>query len=176
MQPALPLLRHASGPGPAGGASRSKPSRPRSCACATSRASSWVCLTGGEPLPQDVAPLVRRLRREGFRVQVETNGTIDRRIQVDWLTVSPKPPGYAVRPFYYKKASEVKLVVSAELTEADVRRVRAAFPAAVPLRLQLESNTRRSLVKALELLERATKAGWPNIRLGIQLHKILRLP
>jgi 7-carboxy-7-deazaguanine synthase len=137
---------------------------------------SWVCLTGGEPMRQDVSPLVHRLRREGFRIQVETNGTIERRIRVDWLTVSPKPPGYAVRSFYYKKASEVKLVVSAELTDADVRRVRAAFPAAVPLRLQLESNTRRSLVKALELLERATKAGWPNIRLGVQLHKILRLP
>ncbi|MCX6559758.1 MAG: 7-carboxy-7-deazaguanine synthase QueE [Candidatus Aminicenantes bacterium] len=137
---------------------------------------SWVCLTGGEPLRQDVGPLIRRLKAEGVQIQVETNGRIDRRVKVDWLTVSPKPPGYAVRPFYLKKASEVKLVVSDELTEAAVRRVRTAFPAAVPLRLQLESNTRRSLVKTLGLLEQAAKAGLPNIRLGVQLHKILRLP
>lgn len=137
---------------------------------------SWVCLTGGEPLLQDAAPLARRLRAEGFRIQVETNGRLERRLAADWWTVSPKPPGYRTRAVYKKKAAEVKLVVSAELTWAAIRRIRAEFPAAVPLRLQLESNSPASLARALAFLERASRAGLPNIRLGIQLHKVLRLP
>jgi len=35
-----------------------------------------VVLTGGEPMRQDIAPLVYDLIDGGFRVQVETNGTI----------------------------------------------------------------------------------------------------
>ncbi len=136
----------------------------------------WVCLTGGEPLRQNAAPLARRLRAEGFQVQVETNGRLEPRLTADWWTVSPKPPGYRTRAAFKKKAAEVKLVVSSELTWAAIRRVRAEFPAAVPLRLQLESNATASLARTLAFLERAARAGLPNIRLGIQLHKVLRLP
>lgn len=35
-----------------------------------------VVLTGGEPLRQNIAPLIRRLVAQGFLVQVETNGTL----------------------------------------------------------------------------------------------------
>lgn len=137
---------------------------------------SWVCLTGGEPLLQDVAPLVGRLRAEGFRIQVETNGRLGRKIPADWTTVSPKPPSYAVHAIRRAAADEVKLVVSKELTYATIKRVRKMFPPSVPLRLQLESNGRRSLARALGFLERAAKDGLPDVRLGVQMHKLLHLP
>ena len=37
----------------------------------------WVCLTGGEPLMQgdDLCKLVKRLRGEGYHIEVETNGS-----------------------------------------------------------------------------------------------------
>lgn len=35
-----------------------------------------VILTGGEPLCQDIVPLVKLLIQHGFHIQVETNGTI----------------------------------------------------------------------------------------------------
>ena len=35
-----------------------------------------VCITGGEPPTQDIYPLCRRLREEGFRIKVETNGSL----------------------------------------------------------------------------------------------------
>ena len=38
---------------------------------------SHVILTGGEPLKQDVVPLVSLLIKHGFTVQIETNGTIE---------------------------------------------------------------------------------------------------
>ncbi len=134
---------------------------------------AWVCLTGGEPLAQDVAPLIRRLKRSGLRVQVETNGTFDCPPGVDWLTVSPKPPRYAIRRALRDRAREVKLVVSRGLTPAVVARTRRAVPAAVPLILQPQDNAAWSAQKALGLLEAAYRGGLRNLRLSLQLHKAI---
>lgn len=48
-----------------------------------------VC-TGGEPLLQLDRELVGALQGRGFSVAVETNGTIEPTVPVDWLAVSPK--------------------------------------------------------------------------------------
>lgn len=136
----------------------------------------WVCLTGGEPLAQDIGPLVRRLKAAGSRVQVETNGTFPPRPPADWYTVSPKPPAYRFHPLFLKKAREIKLVVSRDLTFDVVESVRAAFPRAAPLLLQPQSNAGWSVRQAMELLRRAARAGLDNVRLSIQLHKVLDLP
>lgn len=136
----------------------------------------WVCLTGGEPLAQDIGPLVRRLKAEGLKVQVETNGTFPPRPPADWYTVSPKPPAYRFHPHFLKKAREVKLVVSRELTFDVVKSLRTAFPHAIPLLLQPQDNARWSIRKALELLRRGSRAGLDKVRISIQLHKVLDLP
>jgi 7-carboxy-7-deazaguanine synthase len=132
----------------------------------------WVCLTGGEPLAQDVAPLVRRLRKDGWRVQVETNGTFEPRPAADWYTLSPKPPRYAFHPDFVRKAREVKLVVGRKLGFGRLAALRAAFPAKTPLLLQPQSNARWSTRKAAVLADRARRAGLANIRLSFQLHRI----
>jgi len=133
----------------------------------------WVCLTGGEPLLQDISGLVRDIKKEGFKIQAETNGTVDRLLAVDWYTVSPKPPEYAVEPRFIKTAKEVKLVVSRELDFEIVRKIRKRFPSGTPVFLQPESNRRRSAAKALEILGQSLKEGLENIRVSVQLHKIL---
>jgi 7-carboxy-7-deazaguanine synthase len=135
----------------------------------------WVCLTGGEPLAQEVGPLVRALKRQGFSVQVETNGTFEPRPAADWYTISPKPPAYAVHPAFSRKAREVKLVVTRSLTRRTVEAVREAFPSAVPVLLQPQSNATWSMAKAARLLERSLRAGVVGLRLSVQLHKIYRL-
>ena len=135
----------------------------------------WACLTGGEPLRQPVAPLIRALRRDGLSVQVETNGTFAPRPEADWYTVSPKPPDYAAHPLFRRKAREVKLVVSRVLTVDDVRAVRRAFPPATPVILQPQGNARWSLEKAVRILKEASCQGLGNVRVGLQLHKIYRL-
>ncbi len=136
---------------------------------------TWVCLTGGEPLAQNVRPLVKRLHGEGLRVQVETNGTFPPDPYADWHTVSPKPPDYAVHPGFRKKAREIKLVVCRALSLDDIRTVRAAFPPTVPVILQPQSNARWSVDKAVRLLEGAGRAGLEGVRLSVQLHKIYGL-
>lgn len=137
--------------------------------------SAWVCLTGGEPLAQDVRPLVRRLHEEGLKVQVETNGTFPPDPAADWITLSPKPPDYDFHPGFLKRAREVKLVVCRSLTLDAVRTTRAAFPPETPLILQPQSNAPWSRRKALRMLEEAYRSGLTGIRLSLQLHKIYGL-
>jgi len=133
----------------------------------------WVCLTGGEPFMQDIRLLVKRLRRDGYRVQVETNGTRYYPLAADWLTVSPKPEDYFVRQEFQRLAKEVKLVVTKDLTVAVIGKMRAAFPYRIPIILQPESNRRWSQKRAFLLIKEALGVGLDNIRMSIQLHKVL---
>lgn len=136
----------------------------------------WVCLTGGEPLLQKVGPLAAAIRKAGFRLQVETNGTFKPGFKADWWTVSPKPPGYRFHPDFGKKAKEVKLVVTRELKFRTIERLRKLFPEKVPLILQPESEKSRSLAKALRLLKEGQKKGLPRLRVMVQLHRRLQIP
>lgn len=49
-----------------------------------------VVCTGGEPLLQLDEKLINALKKDGFEVAVETNGTIEAPEGIDWLCVSPK--------------------------------------------------------------------------------------
>ncbi|KAF1049280.1 7-carboxy-7-deazaguanine synthase [Xylophilus sp.] len=65
-----------------------------------------VVLTGGEPLLQVDTPLVDALHAGGFRIAVESNGTLAAPAGIDWLCVSPK----AGAPWVQKAGQELKLV------------------------------------------------------------------
>lgn len=53
-------------------------------------AERFVVCTGGEPLLQLDTPLIEALQIRGFRVAIETNGTLDSPGGIDWVCVSPK--------------------------------------------------------------------------------------
>jgi 7-carboxy-7-deazaguanine synthase (Cx14CxxC type) len=57
---------------------------------AAHEARPYVVCTGGEPLPQLDAPVVRALHAAGFEIAIETNGTLPAPAGLDWITVSPK--------------------------------------------------------------------------------------
>ena len=65
-----------------------------------------VVLTGGEPLLQVDDSLVEELRGRGFELAVETNGTVDLTVDLDWVCVSPKA-GTQLKVF---EGQELKLV------------------------------------------------------------------
>jgi len=132
----------------------------------------WVCLTGGEPLMQDLRGLSERLKEMGMKIQIETNATFYQDLSVDWYTVSPKPPDYFFQPEYREKAKEVKLVVSKELTSEVVQKLRNEFPEKTPILLQPESNRKWSREKGVTLLKECTTKRLKNIRISVQLHKI----
>ena len=135
----------------------------------------WVCLTGGEPLLQNIDSLTKILRKGSFKIQVETNATIYLPIPVDWYTVSPKPEKYFFQPEYEKKAREVKLVITKELDFEVVQKLRAKFPSKTPLLLQPQSNRKWSMNKGIKILKKTLIAGLKNIRLSIQVHKIFEI-
>jgi len=138
--------------------------------------SQWICLTGGEPLFQDITSLTQRLKADKWNIQVETNGIFYQTLPVDWYTVSPKPEKYFVHAQYLGSAKEVKLVITRELEIETIKNIREKFPNRIPLFLQAQSNLKWSLDRGIELVEHATDENLNNIRLSVQLHKILGLP
>lgn len=54
------------------------------------RSDRFVVCTGGEPLLQLDEEAIAALHRRGFRVAVETNGTLPVVAGLDWICVSPK--------------------------------------------------------------------------------------
>jgi 7-carboxy-7-deazaguanine synthase len=135
----------------------------------------WVCLTGGEPLLQDVKSLVQKLKEEGFKIHIETNGTVYRSFGVDWLTLSPKPQAYGFAKEFRTKANEVKLVVSKELTLDVIQKLRERFPVQTPILLQPQSNRKWSMEMGIKLLKQALNLGIKNIKISVQIHKIYGL-
>jgi len=65
-----------------------------------------VVITGGEPMLQLDDALVDRLHERGFRVAVETNGTLPAVERLDWICVSPKAGTDVVQ----QAGDELKLV------------------------------------------------------------------
>ena len=65
-----------------------------------------VVITGGEPMLQLDGRLVDALHRHGFRIAVESNGTIPAVPGIDWLCISPKAGSEVVQ----RSGDELKLV------------------------------------------------------------------
>jgi 7-carboxy-7-deazaguanine synthase (Cx14CxxC type) len=65
-----------------------------------------VVITGGEPMLQLDERLVDALHQRGFRVAVETNGTLPAAPGIDWICVSPKAGTDVVQ----RSGNEIKLV------------------------------------------------------------------
>lgn len=65
-----------------------------------------VVITGGEPLLQLDAPLIDALHAQGFRIAVESNGTMAAPQGIDWLCISPKHGSELIQT----SGNELKLV------------------------------------------------------------------
>ncbi len=66
----------------------------------------FVVFTGGEPLLQLDSALIDAMHALGFRIAVETNGTIAAPLGIDWLCVSPK----AGADWVQRQGDELKVV------------------------------------------------------------------
>jgi organic radical activating enzyme len=122
----------------------------------------WVVLSGGEPGLQVDQDLVDLLHSEGYKLAIETNGSIAMPDGLDWITVSPKIAEHAIRQ---KTASEVKYVrgygqgIPKTVVTADHYLISPAFSGLEVARKTLEW----CIALALEN---------PPWRLSIQQHKI----
>lgn len=66
----------------------------------------FVVLTGGEPMLQVDDALVDALHARGFRIAIESNGTIPAHPGIDWVCISPKAGSDVVQ----RRGDELKLV------------------------------------------------------------------
>ncbi|MGH8833105.1 MAG: 7-carboxy-7-deazaguanine synthase [Polaromonas sp.] len=128
------------------------------------RAQRFVVMTGGEPLLQVDAALIEALHARGFRIAVETNGSIAAPEGIDWICVSPK----AGAPWVQRDGHELKVVwpqssfSSFDLAELEAARFTHRYlqPMDNPERLR---NTEACIQLCLE------RPAW---RLSLQTHKI----
>ncbi len=152
------------------------------------RAPKNVVITGGEPLIQKraLAPLVESLKSEGYRFEVETNGTIaagELAPLIDQWNVSPKLrnsgnegldrlPDASLRDFAARENAFFKFVVAepADLEEVEAIRNRFAIPAARVV-LMPEGTTAAALnARSPWLAELCTERGY---RFSSRLHILI---
>ncbi len=128
-------------------------------------AARFVVCTGGEPLLQLDALLLEALHDKGFRIAIETNGTLAAPRGIDWTCVSPK----ASAALRLKRGDELKLVYPQEGAEPG-RYEALDFehfflqPMDGPRRAE---NTRLAADYCLR---------HPHWRLSLQVHKLIGIP
>jgi 7-carboxy-7-deazaguanine synthase len=135
---------------------------------------SRLVLTGGEPLEQDLGDLLAACGGRHI-VAVETNGLHYQDLPIDWWTVSPKDvAAFHVQPQLWARASEIKLLATPVLNLALVKKMRGRSGA--PIVLQPERYDRRRFRRTFALYRECAAAGLPDVRLGLQLHDVFRIP
>ena len=130
-----------------------------------SGAKPYVVCTGGEPLLQLDAGLLRALHERGFEVGIETNGTMLPPAGIDWICVSPK----ADAELALTHGDELKLVFPQD-NGAPERYAGLAFR---HFFLQPMDGVRRA-----ENTAAATRycLEHPQWRLSLQTHKLIGIP
>lgn len=135
--------------------------------------SEWVWVSGGEPALQLDTQLLDGLHRDGYRVAVETNGTIAFRPGVaellDHLTMSPK------RPFeetVVRRVNTLKILwphPNPRIRPERFAGIEAQFRFLQPIEVNGQpSATKANLDSAIDHLNQLR--GW---RLSVQLHKLI---
>jgi 7-carboxy-7-deazaguanine synthase len=123
-----------------------------------------VVITGGEPMLQLDRALVDALHRRGFRIAVETNGTLPATPGIDWICVSPKAGTQVVQ----RRGNELKLVwPQAGIDPAELERWAFDHFLVQPM----DCEQREAAVEAAVRLAMER----PKWRLSLQAHKVVGL-
>ncbi len=124
----------------------------------------FVVLTGGEPMLQTDDAIVDALHAAGFRIAIESNGTLPVHPGIDWVCISPKAGSVVVQ----RHGDELKLVWPQPGTDiADIETWDFANLLLQPLD-DPQADANRDACVAL-VMER------PQWRLSLQTHKMLGL-
>jgi 7-carboxy-7-deazaguanine synthase (Cx14CxxC type) len=128
------------------------------------RDARFVVLTGGEPMLQVDGALVDALHARGFRIAIETNGTLPVHTGIDCVCVSPKAGSHVVQ----RSGDELKLVWPQPGTDVTVLESWDFRHFLVQPMDSAEADANRAAAVALALDR-------PKWRLTLQTHKLLGL-
>ncbi|MFL6764726.1 MAG: 7-carboxy-7-deazaguanine synthase [Sphingomicrobium sp.] len=124
-----------------------------------------VVITGGEPMLQLDEALVDALHARGFRVAVETNGTLPALGGLDWICVSPKAGTEVVQ----RAGDELKLVWPQQgIDPAELEDWRFNHFLVQPMDCDSREEALDSAIRLA--MDR------PKWRLSLQTHKLVGLP
>ena len=131
---------------------------------------SMVVFTGGEPMLQELEPILEAVQAKKFRhvMAIETNGTIDTyelqtKFKSLWVTCSPKPENMW---HYVCCPNELKYVIDGEIKCEDIPNKTNC-----PVWLQPQGyEMQKSWQKCFEFAMKN-----PSWRVGVQLHKIMEV-
>lgn len=125
-----------------------------------------IVITGGEPTMQLTASLTERLHKEGFYIQIETNGSLPlpQGCKIDWVTCSPKYKPVVINPINELKV----LFMNQDMTQYDG--IAAEEYRLQPLDSGNEAENRKNLQQTINYILQNPK--W---NLSLQTHKILRI-
>lgn len=137
-----------------------------------------VVITGGEPLRQPIEQLCERLIERGFKVQLETNGTLFRQLHPDvHIICSPKNTGIGykrLREDLLARITALKFLVSANLADYyDINDVgQSDYDIPVYIQPMDEYNEQLNHSNMRRALEIAEERGY---RISLQMHKYLNI-
>jgi 7-carboxy-7-deazaguanine synthase (Cx14CxxC type) len=124
-----------------------------------------VVITGGEPMLQLDDALVTALHARGFRVAMETNGTLAAAAGVDWICVSPKAGTEVVQ----RQGDELKLVWPQEgIDPAELEGWAFEHFLVQPMDCEARDDALQAAIRLA--MDR------PRWRLSLQAHKAIGLP
>ena len=135
-----------------------------------------VVITGGEPLRQEIGPLCEQLLARGFRVQIETNGTLWRELPVGiHIVCSPKVTNgryHPIRLDLLARIDALKFIIAVDHPDyADIGDVGQGAHA-IPIYVQPmdEGDAAKNAANQARALMLANTRGY---RLSLQTHKLL---
>ncbi|MCB0662607.1 MAG: 7-carboxy-7-deazaguanine synthase [Saprospiraceae bacterium] len=126
---------------------------------------AWVVCTGGEPALQLDAPLIEAIHRAGFKIAIETNGTIELPDGLDWICVSPK----AGAELLVTSGTELKLVYPQ--IQFDPKSFTALDFEYFFLQPMDGPDIEKNIVATVEYVKQH-----PTWRLSLQTHKLIGIP
>ncbi|MFN8707429.1 MAG: 7-carboxy-7-deazaguanine synthase QueE [Planctomyces sp.] len=151
---------------------------------------SHVVVTGGEPmLPEDIVQLTRRIRSLDRTITIETAGTIDREVECDLMSISPKmknsvpnDPAWrdrhnrerhqpnVIRSLVNRYSAILKFVVDQTEDIAEIKEYLLEFPEIPPDRIWLmpQARTREQLSEKSDWVSRSAEEN--GFRYSSRLH------
>jgi 7-carboxy-7-deazaguanine synthase len=130
-----------------------------------------VCLTGGEPLEQNINTLCEMLVQAGYKIALETNGSIYSSVvysMADWIAVAPKHRG--IDGQWLCRANEFKFVIRNTMDLRYAEKVKTAG-AIVKWIQPCDADPSCISLCAQYILDNPHTT----LRLGYQLHKLYNL-
>jgi 7-carboxy-7-deazaguanine synthase len=128
-----------------------------------------IIFTGGEPLLQLTAEVVKDFKSAGYFLAIETNGTITPPTGLDWITVSPKIAEHVLaQKFKRVHVNELKYVrnksqgIPKPRIKADHYYISPEFDG--------DYSSKENIEHCIELVKE-----YPEWKLSVQEHKLLRI-